>query len=779
MNGGSENVGSIKYDARIDTSTLKSSASQAESIVKSSADKSQSAVSKSASGMKSSLDTVPGSVVAIGASYLSIQGLTGFLRESVSEANRFQASMLGLNTIANAFGQSSTGAREAARQLAADGLMPLQDAATSLKNLLATGFSLDEAITLISRFKDSAAFGRQSALEFGESIRGATEGIKNGNSILVDNAGVTKNLSVILQEAGKSQQDVMNITSDASVRQALYTGLLKETNAQLGDSAKLAQTAAGSDAALTTQMTNLHVQIGQVANAIRQPLVQGMTSFIQSNQQAIISVGTGVVAFAAFAGGAYLAVKAIALLRVGLTLLMKHPAIAVIGVLFGVFAGAVMDKMISNMASAGDGMEDFGGATGGAADQVNGLSKEAKALAKQLAQIDDQILKTNRDFNESLAQMVQDHQKTIKDITKQIQDEGASYKKAYEERLSKFSEEQDEETQAHQEKVTKLQTQIDFLRRYQNASNRQQLSELQFALARENGAYETKMNERRLKYDKDAAAEKASYDERTLELQNKLNAENEILTKHAADVASIRNVTLLDEIDKLKRGRDEQLASLNQQKIDALSNASQTASGVGSTYGNMANNLKNSMGDVGNSIGSNMGNAFKDALKTTMRDMFQNLGRELFPAIDKFFYDMGTRMGEKGGFTGPMRDSLNAFAQPMAKSIANAFGGNRAMGGPVSSGTAYAVGDNPDGSWNKTTELFVPNRSGTIIPSGDLQKMVGSGSGGGGTNVSINVSMSGIMSSSAADERTIAKRLIGRVNEELRAKGLPELGVAA
>jgi hypothetical protein len=48
----------------------------------------------------------------------------------------------------------------------------------------------------MNRFKDSAAFGKQGALSFGEAIRGATEGIKNGNSILVDNAGVTKNLSV-------------------------------------------------------------------------------------------------------------------------------------------------------------------------------------------------------------------------------------------------------------------------------------------------------------------------------------------------------------------------------------------------------------------------------------------------------------------------------------------------------------------------------------------------------------------------------------------------------
>jgi hypothetical protein len=36
----------------------------------------------------------------------------------------------------------------------------------------------------------------------------------------------------------------------------------------------------------------------------------------------------------------------------------------------------------------------------------------------------------------------------------------------------------------------------------------------------------------------------------------------------------------------------------------------------------------------------------------------------------------------------------------------------RATGGPVQAGRAYVVGDNPDGSWNSTTEMFIPDRPG-------------------------------------------------------------------
>lgn len=183
----------------------------------------------------------------------------------IESANRQQAALLGLGSVSKAFGQDQTAAAAAARKLASDGLMPLADAATGLKNLLAAGFNLDQAITLMNRFKDSAAFGRQGSLSFGEAIRGATEGIKNGNSILVDNAGVTKNLSMMLEEAGYSAQDLMKASSDAGVRQAIFNGILKETNAQLGDAEKLTGTFAGKQAQIGAAFEQLKVKLGEFA----------------------------------------------------------------------------------------------------------------------------------------------------------------------------------------------------------------------------------------------------------------------------------------------------------------------------------------------------------------------------------------------------------------------------------------------------------------------------------------------------------------------------------
>lgn len=53
--------------------------------------------------------------------------------------------------------------------------------------------------------------------------------------------------------------------------------------------------------------------------------------------------------------------------------------------------------------------------------------------------------------------------------------------------------------------------------------------------------------------------------------------------------------------------------------------------------------------------------------------------------------------------------------------------GARARGGPVRAGDVYAVGENPDGSWNPTTELFVSKSAGTIYNQKQLAGMNGGG----------------------------------------------------
>lgn len=99
-------------------------------------------------------------------------------------------------------------------------------------------------------------------------------------------------------------------------------------------------------------------------------------------------------------------------------------------------------------------------------------------------------------------------------------------------------------------------------------------------------------------------------------------------------------------------------------------------------------------------------------------------------------------------------------------SLADAQVQKRATGGPVSAGQPYVVGDNPDGSWNDTTEVFVPRQSGTIMSAGQSRGMMG------GTQITIQQA-----TFNTADAVNAFFDLQNR-NSVLASKGLSTIGNA-
>lgn len=199
------------------------------------------------------------------------------LGEFFNEYNKFTSAQTGVSSVAVFKDINPQGVQKELMNLKAvkAGLLDVSSAATSMKNLLAANFTLEQSVELINRFSDSAAFGRQSSLSFGQAVSSATEGIKNGNSILVDNAGVTKNLSVMLEEAGFKAQDLMKAGQDTGVRMAIFNGILKETTGQLGDVDKLTKSSAGQMAKFDTTVTNLKIAFGKfIAEAVAPMLIK-------------------------------------------------------------------------------------------------------------------------------------------------------------------------------------------------------------------------------------------------------------------------------------------------------------------------------------------------------------------------------------------------------------------------------------------------------------------------------------------------------------------------
>ena len=320
------------------------------------------------------------------AAVVAFAKIVSAIRSAIDAANAYTSAITGLQALAEGTGQDFGELTDALDSLTADGLLPVADAAAALKNLLARGFSAQESITLLERLKDAAAFGRQGSLSLGEAVRSATEGLKNENSVLVDNAGVTKNVSVMWKEyAAEIGKSVDSLTA-AEKRQAEYNGILEETKFQVGDAAKYADTFAGSQAALAASVTRVKTAFGSAVSDALQPfvdtltpLLDGLAEFAEQNPElaaGIVAATTAVVGIVAAFGAWQAATK---LLGDGLTSLGGK--LGIISAVAGLVAG-----LIAAFAAAQKSVEDLVEASKELNSELSALSRNA-ASARQAFEV--------------------------------------------------------------------------------------------------------------------------------------------------------------------------------------------------------------------------------------------------------------------------------------------------------------------------------------------------------------------------------------------------------
>jgi len=179
-------------------------------------------------------------------------------------ARQMEAALKGLGTVAVNNGNQLGVAEKAAQNLANKGLITVTEAAAGLKNLLSAGYGMGQATKMMETLTDAAAFNRQGTLALGEAVVGATQGIKNQNSIMVDNAGITKNLSIMQKEYAAIIGTTAGKLDEAGKRAAIFYGIIKEGAQFAGDATKVLSTMEGRLAKLRTQTFNAAAALGNL-----------------------------------------------------------------------------------------------------------------------------------------------------------------------------------------------------------------------------------------------------------------------------------------------------------------------------------------------------------------------------------------------------------------------------------------------------------------------------------------------------------------------------------
>ena len=260
------------------------------------------AFTKEMKGTASSVQNTFGSAMkAVGKSIgvaFSVGSVVAFGKKCVQVASETQSAWTGLGSIINGQGKDFNKAKSFIQNYIKDGLVPLNNAVTAYKNLAARGYDQSQIESVMNALKDSAAFGRQISLSYGEAIQSATEGLKNENSILVDNVGITKNVAKMWDEYAKSIGTTSSALTQQQKIQAEVNGILQETRWQTGDATKYSQTFAGGIARITATATQLKTAIGNTLIPVLNqflPLIQAglelALDFCNAMQSVMASLG--------------------------------------------------------------------------------------------------------------------------------------------------------------------------------------------------------------------------------------------------------------------------------------------------------------------------------------------------------------------------------------------------------------------------------------------------------------------------------------------------------
>lgn len=541
-------------------------------------------------------------------------GVIGLTKGFVNAAKEMEQARLKLGVFAVSAGEDMGKVNAAAEQLYSTGLLSLEDASTSLANLLATGLGLDKATKLLNTFLDSAVVAKESINDtYGTALVKASLGVRIFQERQIDAIGINTQLSKVFQDYGKSIGVASTSLTNAQKYQAIFNFYMKEGQRTTGAAALATETFSGALSRLSaaTKITQarignalipiigtfadllqrVSVSIGNFAQAFPEMTAVMVTGTVVAITLAAALAGLGAIVPLLTTGFKALTFAATALVTKGLFAVLSKFAVA--AAIIGTLTFAVI-KATGGWDKWTNAMKNLSTRIAETIKPMNQMEKQMEEmnskLARQLSDINKGIFNANRDFQEGMAEWVRDHDKSVSKITSQINDLEREYKQATDKIRQSFSDTMTDLDVDHARKTEDIQQQLDEEVSKGIWADQTRIRELQKALKRENEDYaraQTKNEERR---DDDLTDQTDKYNDRLAELKKELEEEQALEKKHAEIIAKYRTFPLLDEIEMRQRALKERLDQYALEKSRALEDASaqiESIQSIGDEYGNL------------------------------------------------------------------------------------------------------------------------------------------------------------------------------------------------
>lgn len=254
------------------------------------------------------------SFVAVAATATAaLLGIKSIISSSIDEYNQYTQAMSGLKDVADYTGQSMDEFGDIMQDFSK--YMTKSDIAATIKNFSLMGMTAKQTRQMMEALTNSAIKNRNANYTVSEAVKVASDGYKQGLSTLSDSAGVTENLSVMLDKYAQSIGKTASQLTEQEINQA-YVNRTMEAAAPFAQAmSEYNETLAGKQGDLNNALKETKVAYATAIEPTYSAILEYVTnlttsigSFISKHQELVAGASTFVVTLGIL-GIAILAVK--------------------------------------------------------------------------------------------------------------------------------------------------------------------------------------------------------------------------------------------------------------------------------------------------------------------------------------------------------------------------------------------------------------------------------------------------------------------------------------
>lgn len=243
--------------------------------------------------MEQENDNIKGKNKELEASYIAMSAvavvslvkISGVIKDCVNEYNSYTQAMSSLKNVSEYTGQSMEKYSEIMSKYSA--YMTQTDIAATIKNFSLMGFTVEQTDQMIQALTNSAIRNRNANYTVSEAVKVASDGYKQGLSTLSDSAGVTENLSVMLDEYAKTLGKTASQLTEAEKNQAYLNRTMIASEPFASAMSDYMDTLAGKQGQYSQAMRETQVAYAEALEPTLSALTSLMTNALNVCQDTI------------------------------------------------------------------------------------------------------------------------------------------------------------------------------------------------------------------------------------------------------------------------------------------------------------------------------------------------------------------------------------------------------------------------------------------------------------------------------------------------------------